>query len=333
MEISFIIPIYNTKTEKLKLCFDSIAMLKDIDYEVILVDDGSEPYVGKYCNEYSHFNKRFSYYYIKNSGVSNARNFGITHARGEYIAFVDSDDQIIPEAFGREIFELKEDLIVFNMIFWMKEKDISLALPNHESGKYDIKELFIAYLLDGRIGGPVAKLFKREMLIKNDIKFNTSMVVAEDADFLCNIMLKIDSVFYVNKNSYVYDYSPSTGINRVIRYPNVTIENYISIYNKRKSLLEKFIINENEQIKYLETITASVITNIFGCVGGLYKHNLLNNELKERIFEFIYNIDPKFIKTANYKIKIYYKILINRVWILASSIEKIREIYQRYILK
>lgn len=333
MKISFIIPIYNTKTEKLKLCFDSISILNDIDYEVILVDDGSEPYVGEYCKKYIDFNKRFSYYYIENSGVSNARNFGITYSRGEYIAFVDSDDKIIPEVFRKDLFESKEELIVFDMVFLMKERDISLALPNHEGGKYDIKELFIAYLLDGRIGGPVAKLFKREMLIKNDIKFNTSMVVAEDADFLCQVMLKMDSVFYVNKSSYIYDYSPNTGINRVMRYPNVTIENYISIYNKKRFLLKKFNFNENEQIKYLEAIISSVITNIFGCVGGLYKSNLLNNELKESIFTLISNIDPKFIKIANYKIKIYYKILINRAWILASAIEKLREIYQRYILK
>lgn len=333
MEISFIIPIYNTKTEKLKLCFDSILALKDIDYEVILVDDGSEPYVGEYCKKYIDFNNRFSYYYIENSGVSNARNFGITHARGKYITFVDSDDKIIPEAFSKEIFELDEELIVFDMVFLMKEREVSLALPNHESGKYDIKELFIAYVLDSRIGGPVAKLFKREMLIKNNIKFNTSMVVAEDANFLCQVMLKIENVFYVNKNSYIYDYSPSTGINRVIKYPNITIENYISIYNKKRLLLERFIFNEDEKVKYLETITSSLITNIFGCVGGLYKSNLLNNELRESIFNLISNIDPKFIKSENCKIKIYYKILINRAWILASYIEKLRIIYQRYILK
>lgn len=333
MEISFIIPIYNTKTEKLKLCFDSISFLKGIDYEVILVDDGSEPYVGEYCKQYIDFNNRFSYYYIENSGVSNARNFGITYARGKYITFVDSDDKIIPEAFTKEIFELDEELIVFDMVFLMKERDISLALPNNESGKYDIKQFFIAYLLDSRIGGPVAKLFKREMLIKNNIKFNTSMVVAEDAYFLCEVMLKVESVFYVNKNSYIYDYSLSTGINRVIRYPNVTIENYISIYNKKGLLIERFIFNEDEKIKYLEIITSSLITNIFGCVGGLYKYNLLSNELKESIFNLIYNIDSKFIKSANYKIKVYYKILISRAWILASYIERLRIIYQRYILK
>lgn len=332
MEISFIIPIYNTKTEKLKLCFDSISVLKDIDYEVILVDDGSEPYVREYCKKYIDLNNRFTYYYIENSGVSNARNFGISHSRGKYITFVDSDDKIIPEALSKEIFELDEELIVFDMIFLMKERDVSLALPNHESGKYDIKELFIAYLLDSRIGGPVAKLFKREMLVKNNIKFNTSMVVAEDANFLCEFMLKIDNVFYVNKNSYIYDYSPITGINRVIRYPNVTIENYISIYNKKRLLLERFIFNEDEKVKYLEAITSSLITNIFGCVGGLYKYNLLNNELKESIFNLISNIDPKFINSTNFKIKIYYKILINRLWILASYIENLRMIYQRYIL-
>lgn len=333
MQISFIIPIYNTPVDKLKKCFYSISMLKNIDYETILIDDGSKPYVEEFCKEYININKRFTYYRIQNSGVSNARNIGIKYAKGDYISFVDSDDIIIPNAFDERIFLLNFNIIVFNMVFFTKTDEVSYVLPHCDTGKYEINKLYLSYLRDARIGGPVAKMFKRDFLIKNNIKFDINMVVAEDADFLCEIMIRNREFYYINKNAYVYDYSLNTGVNRIMKFPKETIENYISIYNKKIRLLKYYRFDDDEKINNLEIINSSAIVNLFSCAGQLYKNKKLDRSLKSKILSLINDLDYELIKKSKIKVIIYYKILYKEIWVLTSFLEMIRLFYQRIRIK
>ena len=91
MKLSIIIPIYNVE-RYLNKCIDSVINQNYDDYEVLLIDDGSIDYSGKICDRYS---KEYSFiktFHKSNSGLSDARNYGITRATGEYIIFVDGDD-------------------------------------------------------------------------------------------------------------------------------------------------------------------------------------------------------------------------------------------------
>lgn len=76
MDLSFIIPLYNKSEEQFKRCISSILKVKNITYEIIVVDDGSSPNMGKIYKEIC-INNGLNYYYEDNSGVSAARNFGI----------------------------------------------------------------------------------------------------------------------------------------------------------------------------------------------------------------------------------------------------------------
>ena len=333
MQISFIIPIYNTPVDKLKKCFHSISSLKNIDYETILIDDGSKPYIEEFCKEYIKIKKRFMYYHIQNSGVSNARNMGIKYAKGNYISFVDSDDVIISDAFDERIFLLNFNLIAFNMVFFNKTEEVSYVLPQCDTGKYHIDKLYLSYLRDARIGGPVAKMFKRDFLVQNNIKFDTNMVVAEDADFLCEVMIRNNDFYYVNKNAYFYDYSLNTGVNRITKFPEETIENYISIYNKKIKLLEEYTFDNNEKFNNLEIIVSSAIINLFSCAGQLQKNKKLNKHLKSKILNLIDNVDYDLIKKSDIKVIIYYKILRKQIWFLTSFLEKLRLCYQKKRIK
>lgn len=94
--ISIIVPIY--KVEKyLKKCIDSIINQTYKNLEIILVDDGSPDGCGSICDSYSLLDKRIKVIHKENGGLSDARNTGINIARGEYLAFVDSDDFIHPQ--------------------------------------------------------------------------------------------------------------------------------------------------------------------------------------------------------------------------------------------
>ena len=91
--ISIIIPVY--KAEKyLHRCVDSVLAQTFTNFELILIDDGSPDNSGAICDEYAKQDGRVKVFHQKNQGVSVARNLGIEQAKGEWIAFIDSDDWV-----------------------------------------------------------------------------------------------------------------------------------------------------------------------------------------------------------------------------------------------
>lgn len=89
--ISVIVPIYNTE-EYLRICIESILNQSYKNIELLLINDGSSDSSAEICREYLHKDKRCYYFEKENGGLSDARNYGIERATGEYISFVDSDD-------------------------------------------------------------------------------------------------------------------------------------------------------------------------------------------------------------------------------------------------
>ena len=97
--ISVIIPIYNAE-KYLSRCLDSVLEQDYDNYEVIMVNDGSSDNSLDICNQYVKKDKRFSVITQKNKGVSEARNTGLSAAKGDYLQFIDSDDFILPGMFS-----------------------------------------------------------------------------------------------------------------------------------------------------------------------------------------------------------------------------------------
>ena len=91
--VSFIVPVYQA-VRTLDQCVESILSQSNTDFELILVDDGSEDGSGVLCDSYT--DRRIRVLHEKNGGAAAARNAGLKAANGEWIAFVDSDDVIEP---------------------------------------------------------------------------------------------------------------------------------------------------------------------------------------------------------------------------------------------
>ena len=99
--LSIIIPVYNVG-DYLERCLDSLISTKGIeDTEIIIVDDGSTDISGEIADRYSSEFGFINCFHKTNGGLSDARNKGIDAAEGEYLAFVDSDDTIMPEMIGK----------------------------------------------------------------------------------------------------------------------------------------------------------------------------------------------------------------------------------------
>jgi len=97
--VSVVVPIYNVETY-LEECLDSLRA-QEVDFEAILVDDGSTDASGAIAERYAARDARLRLVRQPNAGLGNARNTGISHARGEFLAFLDSDDKLPPRAYAR----------------------------------------------------------------------------------------------------------------------------------------------------------------------------------------------------------------------------------------
>jgi glycosyltransferase involved in cell wall biosynthesis len=95
MRFSFILPIYNVDAY-IEECLNSVISQTYTEFECLLIDDGSTDESATICKEYAEKDSRLSYFHKENGGLSDARNFGLKKAKGEYIVFVDSDDVVSP---------------------------------------------------------------------------------------------------------------------------------------------------------------------------------------------------------------------------------------------
>ena len=114
--ISVIVPIYNTE-KYLARCIESILCQTYTNLEIILVDDGSTDKSGDICDFYARKDNRVKVVHKKNGGLSDARNYGLKYATGEYISFVDSDDYITENLYTDLLpyMEQKYDMIKFKI--------------------------------------------------------------------------------------------------------------------------------------------------------------------------------------------------------------------------
>lgn len=117
---SIIIPVYNT-SQYLKECIESILCQNDILFELLLIDDGSTDDSGKICNEYSQKDTRVKCFHILNGGVSKARNYGLSKAKGQYVSFIDSDDFVASNYLKiiKDIIDSHPDFAIYNYIRWI----------------------------------------------------------------------------------------------------------------------------------------------------------------------------------------------------------------------
>lgn len=117
-EVSIVVPAYNAELF-IEKCLSSILMQTFKNYEVIIVDDGSNDLTPEIANVFQHCDKRFKLISQKNGGVSSARNVGVEQANGEFITFIDSDDWVDENYIGSLYNAIKKnncDIAISNMI-------------------------------------------------------------------------------------------------------------------------------------------------------------------------------------------------------------------------
>ena len=191
-KVSVIVPFYNVENY-IEKCLETLVNQTLKDIEIILVNDGSKDrsidIVNKFLKQYP---EKIVYLEKENGGLSDARNFGIPHAKGEYIAFLDSDDYVEKDMY-ENMYELakKEDSDMVECDFYWEYPD---KLKKDEGTIYHGKKEMIEKV---RV---VAwnKLIKKEILEKSDVKFPKGLRY-EDVEFTYKLVPYIEKVSFLKK--------------------------------------------------------------------------------------------------------------------------------------
>lgn len=194
--ISVIVPVYNVE-KYLKKCVDSITSQTYKNLEILLVDDGSTDSSGQICNEFEKNDARIKVIHKKNGGLSDARNAGLDRAKGQYYAFIDSDDYIQDntiEIMLNAIKKNKSEIAVCNMIRFLEEGEtLQFYCPtDHEvlyQGKQRYKtlnqpsvcnKLFEAKLFEG-IRFPKGKYYE-DTFVYHEVLYRANNIVLTGTD-------------------------------------------------------------------------------------------------------------------------------------------------------
>lgn len=216
MKISAIVPIFNTSIEILEKSLKSIAsQICTCDYEVILVDDGSDAKIHNFLETFVEENPRCKIITHQiNKGASAARNTGIANATGDYIYFPDSDDILLPGAIEKvhEVFVNNPD-ISFVSFGWLEKKQSHEKICRiSKTVKMIQKDEIINYLCaDSFFKGYLwNKVFNLNVLGNNLPQFNTQLKVFEDKIWILELGNKLISACLLPDILYSYEYNPNS---------------------------------------------------------------------------------------------------------------------------
>lgn len=219
--VSIVVPVYNVE-KYFKRCVDSLVNQTLQNIEIILVDDGSLDNSGMLCDEFARNDSRIIVIHKKNGGLSSARNVGLKIAKGKYIGFVDSDDDVELDMYERMSEKLEStnaDFVMADYIRVLNNGSSYLKTTNIEGGLYnseDIRRVIFPQLImnEALCYGPLLSvwhcLYSTSFLRENQIWFDEEVRWSEDNIFSAFVGYRANRFFYM-KNVGLYHYYENLG--------------------------------------------------------------------------------------------------------------------------
>ena len=278
-KVSVIVPFYNTPYEYLKKCINSILNQTNQNFEILIVNDGSDAEHSKFLNEFENTNK-VRIIHKQNGGVSSARNIGLASANGDWCMFVDSDDWLCNDCIDSFLSVCKDsekfDYIVSKVNLVNGDKICENENKIKESGPLDkitlIKNIVINQNPELTCIEPVwAKMYNIQFLSNNNLYFDTKLRSGEDVVFNLKCAEHSNNVYYLNKSTYNYSYNSFSEcrtckdiskkttlmlkeIDKTLEKSNNNIDGYYDYYVLRaiSRLLRKQFANYQSASKFAE---------------------------------------------------------------------------------
>ena len=263
--ISIIIPVYNSR-ERLRECLESVVAQSYENKEVIVVDDCSTDGSLEICREYEKNYSFFRVYTKENEGVSAARNYGLSKARGEYIEFVDSDDMLYPDAcklLEERIRRDGSDLVIGGYYNEKEERKILYGDALFSERKEFMKEfpgLFSGFFLHV----PWNKLYRRSVIEAAGAEFPRDFSKGEDLLFNLRVLEKTEKISVMNEVLYFYYNISENSLSFRFREDAMEIEE--RLYRAVEAFYKKY--DEGESLVFLHRFYLTAVKNKFYALTG-----------------------------------------------------------------
>lgn len=201
MMISIIIPMYNEGNTIVNM-LDSLIKQTYIDFEVILVNDGSSDNTEQIAMQYPEKDSRFLYLKQENKGVSAARNYGLSRAKGDYVLFLDADDTILAQYLEKMIVEFS-DCEVDMVVCSYRKNGVKLEQENRLlTANETIYEIIQPHGAKGYIG---TKMFRRDIIEVEKLSFDEDIFFSEDLLFNIRYLQHANMVKFIEDALYLYE--------------------------------------------------------------------------------------------------------------------------------
>lgn len=246
IKVSVIIPVYNADKYLIE-CLDSIINQRLRDIEIICINDGSTDNSPLILEDYQKKDSRIIIISQNNQGISAARNAGLEIAKGSYIYFIDSDDFISDdylEKMYKKAIEKNADIIINDNIMKFYGNNINKLIPEIKNKFPDGEYIVDSDFIKQRYSNPTvwSKLYKRENIINNNIKFPLGLI-SEDAYFFYTLFPFIKTAIQYNIGNYYYRLRKNSLTHQKKKlYCFDSIKIFEKIYNfyKQNNLLKDF---------------------------------------------------------------------------------------------
>ena len=217
VKFSIIIPIYNGE-KFIDRCLQSISAQTYKDFEVVLIDDGSQDTSLEKCSRWAAQDTRIKVFPKANGGVSSARNLGLSKAINEWVCFVDVDDELCPdylESFFDGIACYNADMYIcgFKVVHHKNQVIYEIGSSVYKSSQF--LDLYTEYQPQGKFGIPWNKCFRKKIVDQHHLHFDIKTKRAEDELFNLQFLKYAQSVVCLPVITYVYNrYDVPTGGNK-----------------------------------------------------------------------------------------------------------------------
>lgn len=209
MKISIVVPVYN-KQRYLHATLTQVQSQSLRDFECILIDDGSTDESGSICEDFAQSDQRFQVCHIPNGGVSHARNVGLDRVSGEYVTFIDADDELhrdyLKNLYNCMVQGRAELVIGSYQKVWDDRSQVQMITCPFGNGIWKLQDLLPRFAevqkSTGLFGCCAAKMFPISLI--KETRFDETLQLAEDFEFYLRLYAKVKTVYMDDKPYYRY---------------------------------------------------------------------------------------------------------------------------------
>lgn len=300
--ISVIIPAYNSE-KYIDRCIESLVNQTINDYELLIINDGSTDSTLGICKKLSSKYRNIRVLNQNNKGVSEARNYGMVNAIGDFIAFVDSDDFVEPNYLETLLHGIQKNNADLSAVTYTHESvSCKNTMPFYDKKLVNTEDALNLIACDIRYAGYLwNKLFRKDILTKYSIKFDSHIKIWEDMLFCIEYTDHINKAFFIDAPLYHYIDRPGSAVNNSLIWKHYTqlsaiesIKRISEKYPKESPFVQRVNFLWADQYitaftdrKYLQNMNKKEATRILTEIGSMKVRLGFNHQLRFWLYKIV----------------------------------------------